>query len=237
MKKIFLIAVVACSSVGIISAQDDCMALFPTTEGATMTSKSYDGNNNLITTTTYTVGEIQDNYYSGSAQISFQSVDPMGNIVDQGSLETRCDDGNFYLKSLNRMMFPESQGLLLENIELMGNFLDYPNTFSSPYPFDNTFEMDGAEFTIKSKDKDGEFVRVRVYNRDYEKNEDVTTPAGKFDAAKISYMVEVYDSATKESKEYKGIEWYALESGIVRSELYDRDNNLQAYSVVTDMSN
>ncbi|MCC8153526.1 MAG: hypothetical protein LIP01_04540, partial [Tannerellaceae bacterium] len=204
MKKVFMFVCLLCVSVGFMSAQD-CMAMFPTTEGATMTTKSYDGNNNLISTTTYTVGENYQYVSGATAEIAFRSVDMNGNVVDMGSMEARCDDGNFYLKRLNRSIIPDCQELVFENIELLGNFLDYPNTFSSPYPFDNTFEMDGAEFTIKNKDDKDSFMRVRVYNRDYEKNEKINTPAGDFDAAKITYVVEVYDSAKKETKNYKGI--------------------------------
>jgi len=233
MKKVFMFVLLVCFTAG-ISAQD-CMTLFPTTQGATMTTKSYDANNGLISTTTYTIGENYEYVSGATADIAFRTVDMSGNVLDQGSMEARCDDGNFYLKQLNRTVIPDIQSLVFENIELMGNFLDYPDTFGGPYPFDNTFEMDGAEFTVKNK-TDDTFMRIRVYNRDYEKNEKIKTPAGEFDAAKISYMVEVYDSATRNSKEYKGVEWYALGSGIVRSEIYDMNGALQSYNVLTDMS-
>ncbi|MCD7933343.1 MAG: hypothetical protein LUH15_19405 [Tannerellaceae bacterium] len=237
MKKVFLIVFSICASLGIISAQSGCMNLFPDQKGATMTNKTYDGSNNLLSTTVYTVGDNYEyNDWDGTADISYQTVDASGSILSRGTLQVDCRDDNFYMKSVNTSIIPDSQGMVLDNVDLIGNFLDYPDTFADGI-YSQTFEMDGGEFTIKTKDKADGFLRVRVYNRQYDKNEKVTTPAGDFDAAKITYTLEVYDSNTKKETTYQGVEWYSYKSGIVRAELYDQNKSLQAYSLLTDMSN
>jgi len=226
MKSICLMAFAALSSVGFLSAQESCMALFPKTKGAVLVNKGYDSQNHLLTTTTYTVQESYD-YMSGSSnEINFSMTDSLGNVVDQGSLEARCDEGNFYMKLMSASANPNIVGMLAGNAELVGDFLDYPNTFNDDYPFDGNFAMEEGEFTVKSKSDKDNFARVNIRNRSYDKREKITTPAGTFDASKISYVFDVYNGKEKKTKTYKGVEWYAPSFGIVKSETYDNNNNL-----------
>lgn len=237
MKKFFLIALAAVMGIGLASAQDTgCLILFPTEKGAQLVTQSYDGNNNLLSTTTYTVGDAYQNYYADNAEIGYTTVDAMGNVIEQGTMETSCQDDNFYMKSVNRASLGSIQTMIPQNIEFMGNFLDYPNTFASGFPYDQTFEMDGGEFKIQDKNDKKEFMRVKVYNRRYEKNEKVDTPVHPFNAAKITYDVDVYDSNTRQTTTFKGIEWYSYKACIVRSEVYDENNNLAGCSVLSSMS-
>lgn len=170
MKKFFLIALSAIMGTGLASAQDSgCLTLFPTVSGAQLVTKSYDASNNLLSTTTYTVGDAYQNYYADNAEIGYTTVDAMGNVIEQGTMETSCQDDNFYMKSVNRASLGSIQSMIPQNIEFIGNFLDYPNTFATSAPYDQTFEMDGGEFKIQDKNDKKEFMRVRVYNRRYEK--------------------------------------------------------------------
>ena len=83
--------------------------------------------------------------------------------------------------------------------------------------------MSAADFTIATKD--GKPVTMRVFNRSLEKDEQVTTPAGTFDSSLISYNVEItYDG---QRSELHGREWYVSGTGVVRSEIYDRNHDLQ----------
>lgn len=55
MKKLLFTLGIVISSSTLLMAQDDCMAFFPTNEGAVLINKSYDANNNLLSTMTYRV--------------------------------------------------------------------------------------------------------------------------------------------------------------------------------------
>lgn len=233
MKKVFLgIASVLFFSAGAVSAQE-CMALFPNTKGAQMVNKCYDAQNNLISTSTYTVQESYENLNGGDANIGFALTDGDGQLLDQGILNVNCNGENFFMKLVSKSDSPTAaMSLLAGNTELVGNYLDYPNTFVDEYPFDNTFAMEPAEFMVYDKVDKKHFVKVNVRNRKFEKNEKVTTPAGTFNASKISFDYDVYDSQEKKLTTYKGMEWYSLENGIVRSETYNKSNQLVNYSVL-----
>jgi len=217
------------------SAQD-CMMMYPDTKGSTMVTQSYDANDNLMFKTNYVVQESVDYPQGPNTNMTFSVMDNQGNVVDQGKLDAYCNNGDFYMKSVNRSTCPEVMKVLATaNTELMGSYLDYPDTFNDNFPFQGDFKMDGAEFTVKDKGNSKDFMKVRVYGRNYDKNEKITTPAGTFDAAKINFNVEVYDNETKETKTYKNTEWYAVGAGIVRTEVRDNDNNLMSYTVLSTL--
>ena len=62
-----------------------------------------------------------------------------------------------------------------------------------------------------------------ITNRKVEAIETITTAAGTFDCVKISYDVESKMMFTIKAK---GAEWYALETGLVKSESYDAKGKL-----------
>jgi len=234
MRKFSLAVLAVCMFGGITSAQESCMALFPKEKGSTLVTKCYDADNNELGTTTYTVIGESENQYNENMQVGFTMVDNKGDVLNQGVLQASCEDGDLFMKSVNHTTLPNVTKLISSNVYLMADALDYPDTFSDA--FSSTFKMDGGEFTIHPKKDKKDFVKVRVYNRSYDKNEKVTTSAGTFDASRISYFLDVYDSESKETKTYKNVEWYASGAGIVRSEAHDKDGKLENYTVLASLS-
>ena len=232
MKKLFILACAALFTFSVSKAQSDCMALFPSNKGAMLINKTYDASNNLLRTMTYTVINSYSNVSGEDIQMGFTLTDNNGNTIDKGTIDARCDDGIFYLKMINRGMAPEVMNILGQDTELVGDFLDYPNTFADE-PFDSTFKMDGGEFTIRSKSNKKDWMSVKVSDRQYEKNESITTPAGKFDASKIKFNFETFKD--KKTTRYSGVEWYASGAGIVRSETYDSKGKLVNYTELTTL--
>jgi len=232
MKKFFLFLSLTFSSALFLNAQD-CSGFFPTDEGTVMISSNYDANKSLLSTMTYRVGKTYNNALGNSSTIAYVLKDASGKVMDDGNIDASCQDGVFYMKMNNMGMLPEMMGTITDQTELIGDFLDYPNTFADE-PFNQTFAMTGGEFTIRSKADKKADTRVRVYNRHYEGNEKVTTPAGTFDASKISFDFEV----TKNNKTmtYKGTEWYGMNAGIIKTETYDTKNNLLSYTELSTLT-
>ncbi len=235
MKRIILGIATVFTSVGMLSAQNDCMILFPQTKGATLVNKQYDAQNNHISTSTYTVTDSYDYMSGASANIAVSLTDYQDRSIDQGKLETRCDDGNFYMRLETTANNPNIMKLLAGNTELVGSYLNYPNIFGNNFLNNTNFDMEPGEFTVKSKEDGDNYIRVNVYNRRYEKSENITTPAGNFDASKVSFNYDVYNHKDKTTTKFKGIEWLSSGAGVVRSETYDENDNLLNYTVLSTM--
>lgn len=231
---IFILSFVFSSSL-IIAQDEGCMDFFPTKQGAVLISKTYDAANNLLSTMTYQVTKAYGSQSGEELEIGFTMTDAKGKTIDQGSLNARCDDGTFYMTMVNRTISPDVIKLLGSDTELVGDFLDYPNTFDANNPPSGGIGMTGGEYTVRSKNNKKESMSVRVYGRKYEKNEQVTTPAGSFQAAKVTFNFET--TQNKKSTTYKGVEWYAPNAGIIRTETYDKNGKLQNYTVLTTLQN
>ncbi len=214
----------------------DCMTFFPNNTGTIMINKSYDAQNNLLSTTTYKVQTVYDYQSGNDMQISFVMTNNKDTVVDHGNIIARCDDGIFYLKMDNRTISPDVMKYLGANVELVSDFLDYPdvfNTMDTPGTVSD-FQMSGGSFTVQSKDKK-KWMRVLEYNRQYVKTEDITTPARTepFKAAKVTFDIEI--TKDKKTTKYTGIEWYAQGAGIIRAETYDNTGKLLNYTVLTSL--
>lgn len=233
MKKLIFLLTVLLGSTTFLSAQD-CLQLFPTNEGAVLINKNYDANKKLLSTMTYRVNK---SYGGGNdIQIGFNLADANDKSIDNGSLEAYCEGDRFFLKMSNNVINSDVINLLSNDTELVGDFLDYPDVFGNLNDirdFNNQFEMTGGEFTIRDKVDKKAFYRVRVYNRKYLGTENVTTPAGTFNASKVTFDFEVTNNKTTTTR--KGVEWYAVGAGIVRSETYDKQNKLLNYTELTTL--
>lgn len=237
MKKILTLFTAIIISSGFMMAQDDCMQFFPNNEGDILVNTTYDAANNVQSVMTYRINKVYD-YISGeNMQIAFVMTDGEGQVIDNGNLEAYCDYGTFYMKMTNNVLTADVINILSSDTELVGDFLDYPNVFNENIFDESPFQMSGGSFMIKSKSNKKDFVNVVVYNRQYVGTEKITTPARTepFHAAKITFEFEV--TRDRKTKRYKGIEWCAMNAGIIRSETYDNNNNLLTKTLLTNMQN
>ena len=73
---------------------------------------------------------------------------------------------------------------------------------------------------------------VKILNRQVVSFEDITTPAGTFKCAKITYDVEMKMMGTTRTKV---TEWLSEKVGVVRSETYAQKGKLAGYTVLTSI--
>jgi hypothetical protein len=74
---------------------------------------------------------------------------------------------------------------------------------------------------------------TKITNRKVEILEEITTPAGKYKCAKITYDMEMKMGMVIK---LKGVEWISQKVGIVRSESYDQKGKLMSYSVLSSFT-
>ncbi len=236
MKKVLVLFFSACIPF-LMTAQDTadnthCIPFFPTNEGALLVSKSYNAKNKLLNTMIYRVNQSFQYDPGTSVEIGFTMTDSKNNVIDRGEIDAQCGVLNdFHLKMRNKSFSPEVMKILGTNTALIGNFLDYPNVFNDDYPYVSDIVMGESGFEIESKETN-DYIKVHIYGRNYEKTEEITTPAGTFNAAKITFYFNVISNG--EIRTYRGIEWVAIYAGIIRSETYDSKGKLLNYTLLTE---
>lgn len=212
---------------GLIVTAQDCESFFPVDKGTFTEMKNYDAKGNLSGTVRQTVTDVQSKGNGLVIKVQSESIDKKDKSLGIQELEMRCEDGVFYMDMKN-----------FYNQAAMGN-------------------NEGAEVTIDAKDlmfpaniKPGETLpdgsmtmsfasgpipmntSINIFNRKVEAIENITTPAGTFEAYKISYDIEMKVPIKITSK---AIQWYAKNAGAVRTESYNKAGKLMGYSELTTL--
>ncbi len=76
---------------------------------------------------------------------------------------------------------------------------------------------------------------IEIFDRQVEKFESITTPAGTFECTKIVYSAQSQmGQAIPIKVKTSGAEWLSEGTGMVKSEQYDKKKNRMSYSLLTE---
>jgi hypothetical protein len=137
-------------------------------------------------------------------------------------------DGKSIKMDMNQMIPPETmESLSSMDLEIDAGEVIYPFNLS-----ENT-DLPDAQVTIRASSggvQIMEFTTI-VKDRKIEKKETISTPAGDFEAFKITQTTEVKNQIL--SIETKSIDWYCPKIGVVRSEFFNRKGKPDGHSEIT----
>lgn len=218
-----IISILLLSPINITLAQD-CTFYFPNKQGAEIEMKSFDDNDKLISTNVNKVLEVIDN----TIKVQTEVFDKKQKPLTKSTFKVSCKDGEFvvdmssYLKGVNMDAYKDME------MKIETEDMHLP---SSLKPGD---KLDDGQMTIKVSNQGFPIMTmvVKVYNRRVEAIENVTTPAGTYECAKITYNI---DSKTIFSISVKGVEWVAKNVGVVKSESYNPKGKLEGYMLLTSL--
>ena len=208
-----------------IEAQD-CTTYFPSSEGAEVEMQYFNAKDKLVSISTYTVKEVEK-------QADAVRIKTHMKVEPQGKGESFEDDFEFYCKG-NTFYFDMKQ--YMKDMQ-MDQFEDMEVTFDSedlalPANLNPGDELEDASISISLSSGGMKIMsmNVQITDRKVEGMESVTTPAGTFDCARVSYTV-----LTKSmfSMTTKAIAWYTKGIGTVKTEDYDKKGKLAGYSLLT----
>jgi hypothetical protein len=210
---------------------DDCGTYYSTKKGATRTYTQYDKNNKETGSSTQKVLDVKS--VSGGTEITMglESRGVGADTVISGQFTITCKNGQYNVS--------------------MDRFLD-PSTMAAYQGMDIQIESDGIELPSKLKAgqklTDGKItvkvmssgmavmtITVTVSNRQVAAMEEITTTAGKFQCAKVTYDVESKFGFIKVKA--SGEEWYAEGTGLVKSTTIDKKGKVETYQLLTALTN
>ncbi len=211
----------------------ECTFFFANEEGKVLTRTGYTADGKLSSTLLYRVQKVYD-YPSGTevdANFTYSKAD--GTLINSGQMVARCQDGNFSMNMNHILSFPVAVTMKNADIYFMGDLMSYPDAFSDPTDPGTTSNYTDGTVRIYDKNNKNNKAEISVTNREYVTTENVKTPAGIFNATKVKYNMKIW--TPQATIEGYGYEWYAPNVGIVRTEEYNDNNQLQSYSVLTNI--
>ena len=141
-----------------------------------------------------------------------------------------CDNGVLKINLDN--LIPEETMKSMESMDvrITQNEIMIPKTLNAGDKLnDGNVHMIASTNDIQVMD-----MNIEITNRKVEKIEDVTTPAGTYKCALITYKTSTkmsFMNMTSTSKD-----WYSPEVGIVKSETYDKNGDLSSSRILTSYS-
>lgn len=226
MKKLcYLLSISLLSlTAGTSSFAQDCTFYFPAKVGTEMVMKSFSDKDKLTSIGKNKILEATGNTIKIQSEIFDEKEKPLM----KSDFSVSCKNGEFvmdmsnYLKGVNMDAYKDME------VKVETEDMHMP---SSLKPGD---ALDDGQMTMKVSNQGFPIMTmmVKVYNRKVEAVESITTPAGTFECAKITYNV---DSKTVFSVSAKGVEWVAKNVGVVRSESYNSKGKLQGYTLLTSI--
>ena len=168
---------------------------------------------------------------SVTGTIKGETLDQEEQIIGTIEYQVKCEDGKYFI-SMNSFLNPAQMNAYEDmQVKVDGDFLELPSNLTAGT------NLKDATVNLNAQSEGVEIMNlsILIYERKVEKIESITTPAGTFECSKLVYNIESQMGrdipiVIKSS----GVEWIAKDTGMVRSEQYDEQQNLVSYSVLTE---
>jgi hypothetical protein len=211
-----------------------CNTFFPLKENVRYEYELFDKKEKMTARMSHTMKNISGSGENMNATLAQELYDPKsGDKVSSSELDWTCKDGvlHFDMKSMNLMMDNAQQmnmGDAGMSLEVTGDELDLPSELEVGQTFKDVsynIKMTMGTLTLMNK-------TFTVKERKVEKQENLTTPAGTFDCYKVTFTTT--DEKGKHSSE--SAVWYAKDSGMIKTENYNKDGKVVNSQVLVKLT-
>lgn len=231
MKKVFLLFIAAFITEILIG--QDCQNFYYLTDKAVIEMTVYDRKGEATGRQQWKVTDVKSagNGYTSHVASTFTDAKGKEGVTANGVF--RCENGVFQADM--RMAMPQQQMEAYKDMEVKADevYIEYPHNMASGQKLkDGTFKME-----IYNKDALATTLNYTLANRVVEGKEKVTTPAGSWDAYKISYegQMKTMIGGIGIPINFKIIEWFVPGFGIVKTESYSKNDKLMGSTLVTSI--
>ena len=224
MKGLFLSIIFLLSGIYLVEAQN-CTFYFPTKTGTTLVTKSYNDKDKLTSTAKSTILELKGD----KIKFSVEAYDGKDKLLSKGEYEVGCENGEFavdmssFMQGINKDAYKDME------VKMTTKSMSIPANLQAGQ------KLNDGEITMNVSNQGMTMMNMttKITNRKVEAMEEISTVAGKFKCAKISYDVETKMMMLIHTK---GIQWISQKIGVVRSESYDQKGKLLSYSVLSSLT-
>lgn len=216
----------------------ECPGFSRLEKGSKIEMSNYDGKDNLESKNNYEVTDITIEAGKKVWTLHSNSVDAKGKEQFVGDFTLSCEN------ELLKIDIGQALKQILEKFDkpqfdlvTEGAFLEMPTSLSAGQ------SLPDANVIIKIIDKGSNVemmtFNILIKNRKVTGKEEITTPAGTFDAYKITDEMETKMDMMGQTKTFgptlNGIEFFSMDLGTIKREEY-ANGKLQSYSLLTSFS-
>lgn len=226
MKKVLFLAFMFCASF-ILNAQ---LAYFPS-EGTVLTYHNLDKKGKIESKIVYKVESVKQSGENAEVTYFVESYGKKDELVFKDRITFKKEGDKLFFDMsnfVNKGAFQQN-GEIPATIEIEGNSLEVPINGTAGQ------SLPDANMTIAS---DMGFVKLKmttnIVNRKVDNIEDLTVPAGTFNCMKISG--DVSGKILGMNMSGKSVQWYSSGIGMVKSETYDKKEELSGSMVLVAVS-
>ena len=145
------------------------------------------------------------------------------------TFKVMCKGDNFYVDTRSYLDSKKLDVYKNMDIDIEGQNINIPL-----HPVAGQKLKDGfIKYKVSNKNFTLAKMSINITNRKVDAIEKITTPAGTFKAVKISFDLKIKTIGV--NFKYKGVEWYAKNTGMVRRELWNKKGKLKNYSEIVNI--
>ncbi|MBA2500039.1 MAG: hypothetical protein H0V30_09965 [Chitinophagaceae bacterium] len=229
MKK--LINLVFLLMLGFLIQAQDCQNYYYLSNNAIVEMTVYDRKGKESGKQKWKVTEVknQNNGYVSTIESVF--TDEKGNETAQATGTYICNNG--ILKADMRMAVPQQQMDAYKNMEVRADevYIEYPQNMAAGQTLqDGIFKMEMYNNNTLSTT-----INYSQVNRKVEGKENITSPAGSWEAYKISFegQLKTMIGGIGIPMNFKSVEWFVPGFGMVKSETYSKNGKLMGSTLLT----
>ncbi len=226
---IVLLGTILCYS----AEAQSCGEYFPIEEGSKWVMETFNHKNKFQTRSIQSVTDKSEVDGGFEATMTGEITNEKEKEVGVIDYTVKCQDDRFLI-SMNSFLNPEQMSAYEDmDVEIDGDYLELPSSLEAGMELNDAsveVRVNNSGFPIMT-------MNIDIYDRKVEGFESVTTPAGTFECVKIVYKARSQMGKTIPIKvNFSGAEWFAKNTGVVRTESYDKKDNLSSYTVLTEYS-
>lgn len=164
-----------------------------------------------------------------TANVHSSLANEKGKEQAKSDLEMKCENGVFYIDMRNFISEDQLKALGNYETKVEATNLEVPSKLSAGQTLkDGTITITAVGSGIPIN------MTVNITDRKVVGQESITTPAGTFNAYKISSKMTLQNQmGINMTFNFSAIEWIAPKVGLVRSESYNKNEKLVGYSVLS----
>jgi hypothetical protein len=201
---------------------------YPVEENTQLEYKNYDKKGNLAGSSIQKITGVKKSGNSTVIEINMEHFDAKGKPLGSAQLTAKCEAGVFYVDMRNYLNEQSMEAYKDMEMTVEGGNLELPSSMKAG----DVLKSGELKMSFSSGGMTIINMNINITNRKVDAVENLTTPAGTFECFKISYDVAMKMMMNVKTK---GVEWYAKDVGLIKSESYSTDGKMLGSTVLTGL--